>query len=56
MDHRAGRVRLAAFEVDLRSGEIYPAGMVDGDRKTLLREQPFQVLRMLIEGGKEARL
>jgi TolB-like protein/DNA-binding winged helix-turn-helix (wHTH) protein len=50
-DHRAGRVRLGAFEVDLRSGELYPAGIVDGDRKTLLREQPFQVLRMLIEGG-----
>jgi eukaryotic-like serine/threonine-protein kinase len=50
-DHRAGRVRLGAFEVDLRSGELHPAGIVDGDRKTLLREQPFQVLRMLIEGG-----
>jgi TolB-like protein/DNA-binding winged helix-turn-helix (wHTH) protein/cytochrome c-type biogenesis protein CcmH/NrfG len=49
-DHRASRVRLGAFEVDLRSGELYPAGIVDGDRKTLLREQPFQVLRMLIEG------
>ena len=52
-DHRAGRVRLGAFEVDLRSGELYPAGMVDGDFKTLLREQPFQILRMLIEGGGE---
>ena len=52
-DHRAGRVRLGAFEVDLRSGELYPAGIVDGNRKTLLREQPFQVLRMLIEGGGE---
>jgi TolB-like protein/DNA-binding winged helix-turn-helix (wHTH) protein/Flp pilus assembly protein TadD len=50
-DHRSGRVRLGAFEVDLRSGELYPAGTVNGDRKTLLREQPFQVLRMLIEGG-----
>src|SRR4029077_12305749 len=50
-DHRAGRVRLGAFEVDLRSGEFYPARIVDGDRKTILREQPFQVLRMLIEGG-----
>src|SRR5690348_3138598 len=50
-DHRAGRVRLGAFEVDLRSGELYPAGIANGDRKTLLREQPFQVLRMLIEGG-----
>src|SRR5690348_456833 len=50
-DQGVGRVRLGAFEVDLRSGELYPAGIVDGDRKTLLREQPFQVLRMLIEGG-----
>ena len=48
---RAGRVRLGAFEVDLRSGELYPGGLVDGDRKIVLREQPFQVLRMLIEGG-----
>ena len=50
-DQLASRVRLGAFEVDLRSGELYPAGSVNGDRKTLLREQPFQVLRMLIEGG-----
>ena len=50
-NHRAGRVRLGAFEVDLRSGEFYPARIEDGDRKTILREQPFQVLRMLIEGG-----
>jgi serine/threonine protein kinase/DNA-binding winged helix-turn-helix (wHTH) protein len=49
-DHRAGRVRFGAFEVDLRSGELYPAGILDDGRKTLLREQPFQVLRMLIEG------
>ena len=49
-DQRAGRVRLGAFEVDLRSGALYPAGAVGDDRKTLLREQPFQVLRMLIEG------
>jgi len=52
-DHRASRVRLGAFEVDLRSGELYPAG-VDGDRKTLLPEQPFQILQMLIEGGGKA--
>src|SRR5258705_2463851 len=45
----AGRVRLGAFEIDLRSGELYSAG-VDGS-KVLLREQPFQVLRMLIESG-----
>jgi hypothetical protein len=54
-DHRAGRVRLGAFEIDLRSGELYPAGIVDDSRKTLLREQPLQVRRMFIEGGEEAR-
>src|SRR5579863_7281749 len=47
-DHRAGCVRLGPFEVDLRSGELYAAG-ADDDRKILLREQPFQILRMLIE-------
>jgi eukaryotic-like serine/threonine-protein kinase len=52
-DHRSYRVRLGAFEVDLRSGELYPAGIADDDGKTLLREQPFQVLRMLIEAGGE---
>src|SRR6266481_5034018 len=50
-DQRSGRVRLGAFEVDLRSGDLYPAGAVGDNRKTLLREQPFRVLRMLIEGG-----
>jgi eukaryotic-like serine/threonine-protein kinase len=50
-DQRAGRVRFGAFEVDLRSGALYPAGAVGDDRKTLLREQPLRVLQMLIEGG-----
>jgi len=48
---RAGRVRLGAFEVDLRSRVLYPAGAVGEDQKTPLRQQPYQVLRMLIEGG-----
>src|SRR5712671_5680676 len=48
-----GRVRLGGFEINLRSGELWPAGAVNGDGKLLLREQPFQVLRMLIDrGGK----
>ncbi len=39
------RVRVGAFELDLSSGELRsPSG-----EKTLLREQPFQVLRMLVE-------
>src|SRR5260221_6126651 len=50
---RTNRVRLGGFELDLRTGELYPLGTADGDRTPLLREQPFQVLRMLIErGGK----
>ncbi len=49
----AGRVRLGGFELDLNSGELCSLRTVNGDGKVLLREQPFQVLRMLIErGGK----
>lgn len=50
-DQPAGRVRLGAFEVDLHSGVLYPAGAVGDDHRTLLREQPLRVLQMLIEGG-----
>jgi serine/threonine protein kinase/tetratricopeptide (TPR) repeat protein len=46
----AGRVRLGGFEIDLRSGELHSLGTASS-AKVLLREQPFQVLRMLIEGG-----
>jgi eukaryotic-like serine/threonine-protein kinase len=49
-DQPAGRVRLGAFEVDLHSGALYPAGAVGDDHRTLLREQPLRVLQMLIEG------
>src|SRR5712671_3581592 len=45
----AGRVRLGGFELDLNSGELCSLRTVNGDGKVLLREQPFQVLRMLIE-------
>ena len=38
------RVRFGAFEFDLRAGELRK-----GARKILLQEQPFQVLRMLVE-------
>jgi len=49
----AARVRFGGFEIDLRSGELRLLGTANGDGKVLLREQPFQVLRMLIErGGK----
>jgi eukaryotic-like serine/threonine-protein kinase len=45
------RVRLGGFQLDLESGEMCSLGTVNGDGKVLLREQPFQVLRMLIERG-----
>ena len=47
--NRAGRVRLGEFEVDCRAGELFG----DGERRILLRQQPFEVLRMLIEAGGE---
>ena len=38
------RVRIGTFELDLRSGELRA-----DDQKTVLQEQPLQVLRMLVE-------
>src|SRR5246127_3159252 len=55
MGHPApGRARFGGFELDLKSGELCSIGTADGNNnKVLLREQSFQVLRMLIErGGK----
>jgi len=43
----SGRVRLQDFELDLKTGELCSGD----DSKTLLREQPFQVLRMLVANG-----
>jgi eukaryotic-like serine/threonine-protein kinase len=43
-----GRVRFGGFELDLHSGELCPMEAGDNRQKILLREQPFQVLRMLI--------
>jgi serine/threonine protein kinase/tetratricopeptide (TPR) repeat protein len=43
----SGRVRVRDFELDLRTGEL--CSLVDPANKVLLREQPFQVLRMLVE-------
>jgi serine/threonine protein kinase/DNA-binding winged helix-turn-helix (wHTH) protein/tetratricopeptide (TPR) repeat protein len=43
-----GRVRLGGFELDLHSGELCPMEAGDNRQKILLREQPFQLLRMLI--------
>src|SRR5260370_3725330 len=48
-----GRVRLGGFEINLRSGELWPVGAVNGDGKLLHRQQTYQVLRMLSDrGGK----
>ena len=38
------RVRFGEFELDLESGELW-----DGANKTVLQQQPFRLLRMLIE-------
>ena len=45
----SGRVRLREFELDLKTGELCSGD----DSKTLLREQPFQVLRMLVANRGE---
>ncbi len=42
------RARLGEFELDLRTGELR-----SGDVTTLLREQPLQVLRLLVEAEDE---
>jgi DNA-binding winged helix-turn-helix (wHTH) protein/tetratricopeptide (TPR) repeat protein len=50
--HPSGRVRFGRFELNLRTGELLSSGPeVDGSRpqKVLLREQPFQILRILID-------
>ncbi len=43
-----GRLRLASFALDLRSGELWDLDDPAARRK-ILQEQPFQVLRILIE-------
>jgi DNA-binding response OmpR family regulator len=42
------RVRFGDFELDLTTGELRPTDTADGNN-VLLREQVFQVLRMLLE-------
>lgn len=52
-DLPADRVRFGQVELDVRTGELFAVDRTDGSERVLLREQPFQVLRMLIErGGK----
>ena len=45
----SGRVLFGAFELDLRTGELRSIEAPDPNNKVLLREQVFQVLRMLLE-------
>src|SRR5258705_13637801 len=44
-----GRVLFGAFELDLSTGELRSTETPDPNHKVLLREQVFQVLRMLLE-------
>src|SRR5262249_799787 len=48
VDQLSKRVRFGTFELDLESGELKRAGDADPGSATLLQEQPFQVLRMLV--------
>src|SRR5580704_5930226 len=50
----SARVRFGAFELDLSTGELRSIEAPDPDNKVLLREQVFQVLRMLLE--REAKI
>jgi eukaryotic-like serine/threonine-protein kinase len=45
----SGRVRFGAFELDLSTGELRSIEAPDPNNRVLLREQVFQVLRMLLE-------
>jgi eukaryotic-like serine/threonine-protein kinase len=45
----SGRVRFGAFELDLSAGELRSNEAPDPNNKVVLREQVFQVLRMLLE-------
>ncbi len=45
----SGRVLFGTFELDLRTGELRSTEAPDPNNKVLLREQVFQVLRLLLE-------
>src|SRR6476469_7431424 len=48
----AERARFGAFELNVRTGELVSIGTAAaeaGSAKVLLREQPFQILRILVE-------
>jgi len=50
----SGRVRFGAFELDLSTGELRSTEVPDPNNKVLLREQVFQVLRMML--GREGKI
>jgi TolB-like protein/DNA-binding winged helix-turn-helix (wHTH) protein len=45
----SGRIRFGAFELDLSTGELRSIEASDPSNKVILREQVFQVLRVLLE-------
>jgi len=45
----SGRILFGAFELDLSTGELRSIEAPDSINKVILREQVFQVLRMLLE-------
>src|SRR6202521_2672078 len=45
----SGRIRFGAFELDLSTGELRSIEAPGANNKVILREQVFQVLRMLLE-------
>jgi serine/threonine protein kinase len=47
------RLRLGAFELNLKTGELRLLGADSDGRKVLLHEQPFRVLRILIDSSGE---
>src|SRR5258708_12026368 len=49
METATSRARFGAFELDLTTGELRSVSPANGEPPVLLREQPFQVLQMLIE-------
>src|SRR4029077_18451316 len=49
MSTPSARVRIGSFELDLRSGELRSLTPDGPTEKVVLREQPFQVLRVLVD-------
>ena len=47
------RLRLGKFELNLKTGELCSLGEDSDGRKVFLKEQPFRVLRFLIDCGGE---